>query len=143
MSEIRETIVNITDKVETTDENLIVYSKPSQIKEVAKLLVMQGARFAHLTAIDFINQKNQIELNYFFSLIDDSMNVIVKIPLEASELSISSISEIIPAVIWSERECNDLFGINFEGHPDPRRLVLPDNWPPRSSSIKKKFFLQQ
>ncbi|MGB9892427.1 MULTISPECIES: NADH-quinone oxidoreductase subunit C [Thermodesulfovibrio] len=139
MSEIRETIVNITDKVETTDENLIVYSKPSQIKEVAKLLVMQGARFAHLTAIDFINQKNQIELNYFFSLIDDSMNVIVKIPLEASELSISSISEIIPAVIWSERECNDLFGINFEGHPDPRRLVLPDNWPQEVHPLRKNF----
>lgn len=61
---------------------------------------MQGARFVHLTAIDFINQRNQIELNYFFSLIKDGMNVIVKTPLEQSELSISSISEVIPAVIW-------------------------------------------
>lgn len=139
MSEIKENIVNITDNVKGKDENLIIYAEPSQIKEVAKMLVMQGARFVHLTAIDFSNQKNQIELNYFFSLIDNKMNVIVKIPLESSEPSISSISEIIPAVIWAERECNDLFGINFEGHPDLRRLVLPDNWPQGVHPLRKDF----
>jgi len=131
--------MDITDKVETANENIIIYTKPSQIKEVAKLLVMQGARFSHLTAIDFVNQKNEIELNYFFSFIDDRMNVIVKVGLEQSEPSISSISEIIPAVIWAERECNDLFGINFEGHPDPRRLVLPDNWPEKVHPLRKDF----
>ncbi|MDW7998647.1 MAG: NADH-quinone oxidoreductase subunit C [Thermodesulfovibrio sp.] len=132
-------IVNIIESIESKEENLIIYSKPSQIKEVVRMLVMQGARFVHLTAIDYISQKNQIELNYFFSLIDDKMNVILKIPLEKSELSIQSISEEIPAVIWAERECNDLFGINFEGHPDPRRLVLPDDWPQGVHPLRKDF----
>lgn len=40
--------------------------------------------------------------------------------------SIPSISHIYPAADWHEREVCDLFGINFEGHPDLRRLVLPD-----------------
>lgn len=132
-------IANVAEKIETTEENLVIHANPSQIKEIAKILVMQGARFVHLTAIDFINQRNQIELNYFFSLIKDGMNVIVKTPLEQSELSISSISEVIPAVIWAERECNDLFGIKFEGHPDPRRLVLPDNWPEGVHPLRKSF----
>ncbi|MCS7215165.1 MAG: NADH-quinone oxidoreductase subunit C [Thermodesulfovibrio sp.] len=139
MSEIKDMIVNIIESIESKEENLIIYSKPSQIKEVVRMLVMQGARFVHLTAIDYISQKNQIELNYFFSLIDDKMNVILKIPLEKSELSIQSISEEIPAVIWAERECNDLFGINFEGHPDPRRLVLPDDWPQGVHPLRKDF----
>jgi len=30
---------------------------------------------------------------------------------------------------WIEREMRELLGITFEGHPDPRRLLLPDNWP--------------
>lgn len=132
-------IANVAEKIETTEENLVIHANPSQIKEIAKILIMQGARFVHLTAIDFINQRNQIELNYFFSLIKDGMNVIVKTPLEQSELSISSISEVIPAVIWAERECNDLFGIKFEGHPDPRRLVLPDNWPEGVHPLRKSF----
>lgn len=132
-------IANVAEKIETTEENLVIHANPSQIKEIAKILVMQGARFVHLTAIDFINQRNQIELNYFFSLIKDGMNVIVKTPLEQSELSISSISEVIPAVMWAERECNDLFGIKFEGHPDPRRLVLPDNWPEGVHPLRKSF----
>lgn len=132
-------IANVAEKIETTEENLVIHANPSQIKEIAKILVMQGARFVHLTAIDFINQRNHIELNYFFSLIKDGMNVIVKTPLEQSELSISSISEVIPAVIWAERECNDLFGIKFEGHPDPRRLVLPDNWPEGVHPLRKSF----
>ncbi|MCS7163695.1 MAG: NADH-quinone oxidoreductase subunit C [Thermodesulfovibrio sp.] len=140
MTKVKKIIENISDKIETIDENLIVYSKPSQIKDVAKLLVMQGARFVHLTANDFISQKNFIELNYFFSLIDDRINIIVKIPLEKEELSISSISEVVPAVIWAERECNDLFGVNFEGHPDPRRLVLPDDWPQGVHPLRKDFF---
>ncbi|MEN2994758.1 MAG: NADH-quinone oxidoreductase subunit C [Thermodesulfovibrio sp.] len=139
MTVSKKIIENISDKIEATDENLIVYSKPSQIKDVAKLLVMQGARFVHLTAIDFISQRNLIELNYFFSFIGDRINIIVKIPLEKEELSISSISEVVPAVVWAERECNDLFGVNFEGHPDPRRLVLPDDWPQGVHPLRKDF----
>ncbi len=139
MKQITENIMDLSEKIETTDENLVIHTNSSQIKDVAKLLVMQGARFTHLTAIDFINQRNKIELNYFFSLIDEKMNVILKTSLNALEPSISSISEIIPAVIWAERECNDLFGIKFEGHPDPRRLVLPDNWPDGIHPLRKDF----
>ncbi|WP_460180275.1 NADH-quinone oxidoreductase subunit D-related protein [Thermodesulfovibrio sp. TK110] len=139
MKQITENIMDLSEKIETTDENLVIHTNSSQIKDVAKLLVMQGARFTHLTAIDFINQRNKIELNYFFSLIDEKMNVILKTSLNALEPSISSISEIIPAVIWAERECNDLFGIKFEGHPDPRRLVLPDNWPEGIHPLRKDF----
>ncbi|MGC8937662.1 MAG: NADH-quinone oxidoreductase subunit C [Thermodesulfovibrio sp.] len=139
MRQITENIINLTNKIETIDENLIIHANPFQIKEIAKLLVMQQARFIHLTAIDFITQKNQIELNYFFSLIDYRMNIIVKTSLEPSDPTISSIAEIIPAAVWAERECNDLFGIKFEGHPDPRKLVLPDDWPDGIHPLRKNF----
>ncbi len=125
-------------KVETVKENLVVFASPYQIKEVARLIVQQGARFVHLTAIDF-PEKSKIQLNYFFLLLKDGFNIIVKTDLESSSPTISSVSDIIPGVIWAERECKDLFGVNFEGHPDPRRLVLSDDWPEGVYPLRKNF----
>lgn len=41
---------------------------------------------------------------------------------------IDTVSDIYLTANWHERECYDLFGINFRGHPDPRRILLPDRW---------------
>jgi NADH-quinone oxidoreductase subunit C len=43
--------------------------------------------------------------------------------------SIASLTDLWPAANWHEREVYDLFGITFEGHPDLRRMFLPDDWP--------------
>jgi len=40
-----------------------------------------------------------------------------------------SLSGIYKAMNWWEREVYDLFGLTFEGHPDLRRILLPDDWP--------------
>jgi NADH-quinone oxidoreductase subunit C len=41
---------------------------------------------------------------------------------------IPSITKLWPAANWLEREIIDLMGIHFEGHPDPRRLLMPEDW---------------
>ena len=41
---------------------------------------------------------------------------------------VPSIVQVWPAANWLEREIHDLMGIDFEGHPDPRRLLMPDDW---------------
>jgi NADH-quinone oxidoreductase subunit C len=42
---------------------------------------------------------------------------------------LESIAEICPAAEWIEREIWELLGVEFEGHPDLRHLLLDDNWP--------------
>ncbi len=138
MNDFYQQIASVA-KVEPLEENLIVFAEPGQIKEIVNIVKIQNARFVHLTAIDFSEKKNKIELNYFFLLLKDKLNIILKTELDSTNPIISSISEIIPGAIWAERECKDLFGVNFEGHPDPRRLVLADDWPDNIYPLRKNF----
>jgi hypothetical protein len=57
--------------------------------------------------------------------------------------SIPSITEMIPGAGWAEREVFDLIGIAAEGHPDPRRLVLPDDWPEGLHPLRKDFHFDE
>jgi NADH-quinone oxidoreductase subunit C len=42
--------------------------------------------------------------------------------------SVPTLSGIYPSANWAEREVYDLFGVPFAGHPDLRRIELPDDW---------------
>ena len=55
------------------------------------------------------------------------MRLRLKIPLGASEEA-NSLVEIWPTANWLEREIFDMFGIVFRGHPDLKRILLPEEW---------------
>jgi NADH-quinone oxidoreductase subunit C/D len=55
-------------------------------------------------------------------------DVRIKVALDEDSLSLPSIVDIWPAANWYEREAWDMFGINFEGHPHLRRLLMPPTW---------------
>ena len=50
-----------------------------------------------------------------------------------------SVTPLVPAAHWYEREVQDLLGLEPEGHPDPRRLVLHDDWPDGVYPLRKDF----
>lgn len=52
----------------------------------------------------------------------------VKVFCSRSEARLPSVAKLWPAANWHEREAWDLFGIAFDGHPDPRRILLADDW---------------
>ena len=53
----------------------------------------------------------------------------VRLKVRAGESDgVPSVSGIWPAANWLEREVYDLFGVNFTGHPDRRRILMPDDW---------------
>ena len=63
--------------------------------------------------------------------------------LDARQPALPSISALIPAANWHEREAQDLFGIVFPGHPDPKPLIVHDGWPKGLYPLRKSFDARQ
>lgn len=57
-----------------------------------------------------------------------SAAVFMKTKVPRTEPVVASVYEVWPAANWQEREVYDLFGITFEGHPDMRRMLLPEDF---------------
>ena len=84
---------------------------------------------AELTAVDFWPREPRFELVYILVSIDASpARCAMKVRLPGDDAHVATVSDVWPAANWLEREVWDLFGIAFDGHPDPRRLLMPEDW---------------
>jgi NADH-quinone oxidoreductase subunit C len=52
----------------------------------------------------------------------------LKVGLSAEDPDVPSVTGLFPSADWQEREVFDLFGITFDGHPDLRRILMPEDW---------------
>jgi Ni,Fe-hydrogenase III large subunit/Ni,Fe-hydrogenase III component G len=69
--------------------------------------------------------------------------VTLLVSLDPDRPELPSISAEVPAASWHEREAQDLFGLAFAGHPDPRPLVVHDGWPRHLHPLRKRFDASQ
>ncbi len=85
-----------------------------------------GGRLATSTALEV---RDAVELIYHFMLEEDGVLCNLKTLVAKPELTVGSVGAFLPAADWIEREMSEMYGVTFEGHPDPRHLLLPDGWP--------------
>jgi NADH-quinone oxidoreductase subunit C len=78
------------------------------------------------TAVDWKEQG--LEVVARIENLDDNLSVTMKTRLPAGEARCPSLVPVWRGADWMERECYDMFGIRFEGHPDLRRILLPQDW---------------
>ena len=83
---------------------------------------------AELTAVDFWPRAPRYEVVYTCVSIVHRRRLRLKVRLPADDAHVATVSGLWPAASWLEREVWDLFGIEFDGHPDPRRLLMPEDW---------------
>ncbi|UKJ06254.1 NADH-quinone oxidoreductase subunit C [Solitalea lacus] len=86
-----------------------------------------------LSGVDYGLELKKMGVVYHLSSIPYKKQLTLKVECdfdrESNDLpSFPTVSEVWRTADWHEREAYDLFGINFEGHPDLRRILLPDDW---------------
>jgi NADH-quinone oxidoreductase subunit C len=82
--------------------------------------------FSFLTAVDWKEQG--LEVVAKVDNLDDGLAVMMKTRLGPGVSTCASLTPIYRGANWMERECWDMFGIRFDGHPDLRRILLEDTW---------------
>ncbi|MCD4775593.1 MAG: NADH-quinone oxidoreductase subunit C [Candidatus Aegiribacteria sp.] len=123
-SRFNEDILDFEDKSNT---RVYVQIKSEAIVRIGTYLFRNiGARFNIASATDL---PPKIEILYHFIIEDINLLISLRVFLDREKPEIESLAKEIEAFNWIEREMNELLGITFIGHPDPRRLLLADNWP--------------
>jgi NADH-quinone oxidoreductase subunit C len=79
-----------------------------------------------VTAVDRFPAEPRFELVHQLHSLEHGDRVRVSSLLAGDEPSAPSAADLWPGANWSERECYDMFGIRFDGHPDLRRLLMPE-----------------
>ena len=80
-----------------------------------------------VTGIDW-PARNLIEVVYHLFSLQHRHQIVLKVQADRSQPSVPSVQGVWKAANWLEREVYDMLGVNFAGHPDLRRILLPDDW---------------
>jgi len=112
--------------------------EPSAIVPVSKFVYRDlGARFLITAGVDSRAERGCFDVDHIFSLDKDKIFLILRCSVPAGAAAVKAITPDVPAANWAERELRDMLGVTPEGHPDPRRLVLSDDWPEGLYPLRK------
>ena len=84
--------------------------------------------FEDMTAVDWLPSEPRFQLSYHILSHRFKERIRLKTWVESSDPAVESITSVWPGANYYEREVFDLFGIRFEGHPNLRRIMMPDDW---------------
>jgi len=84
--------------------------------------------FEDMTAVDWLPSEPRYQLTYHILSHAFKQRVRMKAWVSEADPAIESITTVFPGANFYEREVFDLFGIRFEGHPNLRRIMMPEEW---------------
>jgi NADH-quinone oxidoreductase subunit C len=134
------------DEVEVGDGH--VWVKAEHIYDVCVALAQENPfDFNVLQVISGVDypEKDKIEVNYMLASFTRNTDFILKTDLPRGDgqtlPKIQSVCDVWIAANFQERECFDMLGVEFEGHPDHRRILCPDDW--EGHPLRKDYVVQE
>jgi NADH-quinone oxidoreductase subunit C len=93
-----------------------------------------------ITAVHYPKREKQFDVIWILYSFPKNERIRVKTLIAEGE-SLPSVTEIWPTANWLEREVFDMFGIRFDGHPDLKRILLPEDW--KGHPLRKDYGIIQ
>jgi len=109
---------------------LTIEVAPAKIVSVCGFLKYDQAfvRLSSVTAVDRYPAEPRFEIVYHLHSIERNERLRLKTWLRGDDAVVESVTSVWRSANWYEREVFDLFGIRFLGHPDLRRILMPEGW---------------
>ena len=122
---------SVAEVIEFRGETTVIVPREYLRRAADYLASEPSLRFSFLsdiTTVDRFPVEPRFEVNYHLLSIDRRERLRLKVRLPGNDPTVLSVVSVWPTANWHERENFDLFGIRFEGHPDLRRILMPDDW---------------
>jgi len=81
-----------------------------------------------VSAADWPDREPRFQVAYHLYSTERNHRLRVKVGLASDSPRVPSVISLFPTANWQEREVYDMFGVLFDGHPDLRRILMPDDW---------------
>lgn len=133
ITKIREGLgESVIEEVRHLRNEITLFISKEAILQVAKLLkedpTLDYDFLSDICCIDWIGRAHRFEVVYHLYSLTHNSRLRLKVRLDEKEPSIASVVGVWPTANWHEREVFDLFGIEFVGHPDLRRILNPEEF---------------
>ncbi|HXH16317.1 MAG TPA: NADH-quinone oxidoreductase subunit C [Sphingomonas sp.] len=126
------------EPVQAADGMPTIYVAPERLVETLRALrdtpALRYAFLADIIAVDYIPREPRYEVVYLLGSLgaegfgETARRLRVKVRVSGEDPSVPTIMGLWPAANWAERELWDMFGIRVDGHPDLRRILMPEDW---------------
>ena len=135
---MRDKLGELSEKIFVRNEKRIYVDVPPAFSLKANRAVFEdmGGRLATASGVD---TRDRVEVLYHYCFDADNVIVTVRTWADKPDLELDSVAPLFPGASFIEREIQDLLGVKFRGHPDPRRLILADDWPEGLHPLRKNF----
>lgn len=121
----------VAEVIEYRGELTIVLPR-AQLRRAAEFLrsdpELAFTFLSDVTGVDRYPVEPRFELNYHLLSLQRRERLRLKVRVNGADPAVETVTAVWPTANWHEREIFDLFGVRFDGHPELRRILMPDDW---------------
>jgi len=116
-------------ELDTSSHDAWIHVDPERIDRVAAFCKQDPElQFTSLMCLSGVDAGTNVQVVYHLHSMPKRHRIVLKVTVPKTDPGTRTTTGVWRAANWFERECYDLFGVQFEGHPDLRRILLPDDW---------------
>src|SRR5882724_1016952 len=141
---LRQQAAWVVEVIEALGETTIIVPREHIVAACNFLKTTQGLEFNFLSDLCGFDrgpeEEPRFEVNYHLFSTTKRHRLRLKVVLTEADAHVPTVTGVWRTANWHERETFDLLGIIFDGHPDLRRILLPDDW--QGHALRKDFPLR-